>query len=94
MAKNARQLAADIMTARLACELGAPDARRGLHYYAWTLGPAICEQLLQAALTLADAPGEEAMWTLDGRRRRAPGGIFFTLAKYVATRQDAGKAVS
>jgi len=82
MAKNARAQAADAMTERLMCELGAPDARAGLHYYAWTLGTETCEQLLQEALALADADGEEAMFTLDGTRRRAPGGIFFTLAKH------------
>lgn len=82
MAKNARQQAADVVTQRLQEELGSPNARAGLHYYAWTLGPAVCEQLLQEALALADAPGEEAMWTTDGKRRRTTAGIFFTLAKH------------
>ncbi len=82
MAKNARQQLADVMTERLADELGSPHTRAGLHYYAWTLGPAVCEQLLSEALVLADAPGEEAMWTTDGKRRRTSAGIFFTLAKH------------
>lgn len=82
MAKNARALAADAMTERLMDALGAPDARAGLHYYAWTLGPAVCEQLLQGALALADAEDSEALWTSDGRRRRTTAGIFFILARH------------
>lgn len=81
MAKNARAHAADVMTARLVDALGEPSASAGLHYYAWTLGTERCEQLLQEALALADAEDGEALWTLDGSRRRATAGIFFTLAK-------------
>lgn len=87
MAKNARALAADAMTARLMDELGAPDARAGLHYYAWTLGPDVCEQLLLGALALADADDSEAVWTADGRRRRMTGGIFFLLARQYSRRK-------
>lgn len=81
MAKNTRALAADAMTKRLSDALGEPTASRGLHYYAWTLGSAVCEELLQEALALAEVEEAEARRTADGKRRRTTGGIFFTLAK-------------
>lgn len=86
MAKNARQLAADVMTARLASELGAPGATAGLHYYAWTLGPDVCEQLMRQALAMADS-ADECMWTSDGRRPRTAAGTFFILARHAFARR-------